>query len=270
MLDLFAGSRRFARACLRRGAEWVLCYDTAADPLLDLLQPGVRREVEELMDVGACYAVAGGPTCASFSTAHCPRIRTPQYPKGVPWAAPHVKRKLREGNSHSAWCAKLISKARSLNIRAWIENPDGGWMWRQREWQRLFKSGLPQCRVDMCRFGAFWRKRTRFATTIGELTGLTLLCLHNHPFQFYYREKWSEHMVLRGFTPWGQARTNMAEPYPLALADMLAAATVGDHGLPAKRFDASRFAEAGVRRCHDKWKSGKEQLGAPSRPAPGA
>ena len=108
-------------------------------------------------------------------------------------------------------------------------------------------------------------------TTLSSLQDTVMLCEHNHPREFFYRGKWSEHMVLRGFTPWREARTKMAEPYPLALADLLAAACVDAAGFDrdsVRRLDPCRFGQAAVRRAEVRLaRMTSEQLGAPVRPA---
>ena len=144
-------------------------------------------------------------------------------------------------------------------------------MWRQREWVRLSRSsGIGSLRIDMCRFGCLWRKRTRFVTTIESIRTSTLLCQHNHPREFFYRGRWSEHLVLRGFAPWGQARTHMAEAYPLSLADLLAAACLDSaesHG-QKQSLRPEKFAEAGLNRSEaQREKHPEQELGAPMRPA---
>ena len=84
VLDLFSGSRRYARACLRAGAEWVLPYDILDDPVgQKLLSPAVRAEVGNLMRSGCFVGGGAGPVCSSFSKAITPPVRTPQHPEGI-------------------------------------------------------------------------------------------------------------------------------------------------------------------------------------------
>jgi len=68
-------------------------------------------------------------------------------------------------------------------------------------------------RLDYCRFGAPWRKRTAFFTNINGLEGVKCFCTGGH-----------EHQVLRGASPSGVMWTKVAEPYPHHVADLLATA----------------------------------------------
>eukprot|EP00972_Heterocapsa_arctica_P028131 4138583-Heterocapsa_arctica.AAC.1 len=106
VLDLFSGSRCFARAALRRGAPWVLCYAWEQDPVRqDLFYVSVRVEIEALIRSGALTVIGAGPICASFSRAVTPCVRDRTHPRGVPWATDNTKRKMRDGNSNSDWKA---------------------------------------------------------------------------------------------------------------------------------------------------------------------
>ena len=71
--------------------------------------------------------------------------------------------------------------------------------------------------LDYCQFGMPWRKRTLFYTNIVCLRGQTCYCLGKH-----------EHQLLKGISPSGVLWTKVAEPYPHAVAEMLA------HGVAAR------------------------------------
>ena len=104
-----------------------------------------------------------------------------------------------------------------------MENPDGSWLWRQSgelSWsQALGEESFSDFRVDYCRFGTQWRKRTKFRTN-GSLGGQRLLCTCAKP-----------HLKLRGrCSDKGCSYTKLAEPYPRALCSVLAFATLVDMG----------------------------------------
>ena len=138
MLDLFSGSWRHARALVRLGAPWVLCYDTKQDPLRqDLLLKAVQDEVFALLRAGAFAAAAAEPVCSSMSTAVTPAVHTARWPRGVPWMSDNMRPKVDMGNRFSRFVALLFGECVLLGLPAWVENPDGSWLWRQREWERL-------------------------------------------------------------------------------------------------------------------------------------
>ena len=93
-------------------------------------------------------------------------------------------------------------------------------------------------RVDFCRFGTPWRKRTRFGTSIPGLRGLRMLCHNDHT-----------HLVLRGMSkvhrrPW----TAVAEPYPKGLCNLVASAAIKACGWNQGKLAIAACAKAGGNR----------------------
>ena len=68
-------------------------------------------------------------------------------------------------------------------------------------------------RLDFCRYGTLWRKRTRLFTTIPQLFGFKKFCTCVKP-----------RLILRGQGPGGIPWTQLAQPYPQLLADDIAKA----------------------------------------------
>ena len=114
----------------------------------------------------------------------------------------------------ASWSVHIYWMCVSLNIPVWMENPDSSWMWRLRSWRRIkanTNGSYCEFRVDYCRFGTRWRKRTRLATNT-PLREEVCLCKGGH-----------SHWRLRrkhGNTD----RTKLAEAYPRPLRTKLAAA----------------------------------------------
>ena len=245
VIDLFSGSRRYARACLRAGAEWVLPYDILDDAVgQNLLSPAVRAEVENLMRSGCFVGGGAGPVCSSFSKAITPPVRTQQHPEGISSVSEAMRQKIADGNSFAAWTAKVIRLATTLHLPLWIENPDGSWLWQQPCMQAILStltsvSPYGLLRVDYCRFGTPWRKRTRFLTTMPCVFDTCLFCAGCRA-----------HTVLRGHAPNGVLWTRIAEPYPHALCTLLASALAVSAGLSlADAFDACRIADTARKRA---------------------
>lgn len=240
VLDLFSGSRRYAKRCIKHGAPWVLCFDFLRDPVnQDLLRPKVRRLVEQFCAEG-CYAAGGaGPPCSSFSTAITPPCRSRRYPRGKPDASQNMKSKMRIGNSHSRWLAELVEQT-FLKMSWWVENPHGSFLWAQSEWRRIAKlSEFHVFVVDYCRFGMVYRKRTRILHNLQILGDQPVLCKGNH-----------RHTILRGLHPSGQLWTNVAELYPFPFADILAIASCANAGFrECQEFDIGAAADLACQKC---------------------
>ena len=119
-----------------------------------------------------------------------------------------------------------------------MENPDGSWIWRQQPVIAFAAAcNLDVFRVDFCRFGTPWRKRTRFlVSALPDLAGVKCFC-----------QARCDHVVLRGRAPGGLALTRMAQAYPLGLADLLAVSMCRSCGWYDKR---RRLDVAACAKCH--------------------
>ena len=218
-LCLYSGSRRYAKRLLARGAPWVLTVDAAHGPGQDLLEDDLRRRLEWLVVAGAFRSIGAQPPCSSFSTAVTPPVRSSAYPGGYPWLSEGIRRKVREGNSHSAWVLHLVM-LRPECCSFWVENPFASWLWKNRPWRRFrLKESVCEWKFDQCRFGTPWRKRTRIVCNLTSVGGQETLCCGGHG-----------HTLLRGRSPAGIPWTKEAEAYPLCLADVLAWAVAAQAG----------------------------------------
>ena len=170
----------------------------------------------------------------------------------------------------SRFTAKVARACLLQAVPFWVENPDSSWLWLQPEWLKITRllerrilaaappasacasscgdpspSGserdrrFPACfRVDFCRWGTPWRKRTRFLTTLTDLQGARLLCNCARP---------TQHQRLRGRAPDGRAWTLIAQPYPKAFARVLGMAAASAAGLSTirrRRLDIGACAQA--------------------------
>lgn len=216
VLDLFSGCFGVAKALVRNGAPWVLCYEWNRGSSEDLLDEGIRNKIIKLIKAGAVKCWGAAPICGSFSVAVTPPVRSNQYPRGLPGISPAMKKKVRDGNSHCDFAMDLVDLSESCDSQVlyWIENPDTSWFWRQHRCSKYRSPTSPLTfRCCFCRFGTAWKKPTRFGTNIQGLAGLRLMCLCK-----------KNHLQLRGSSPYGKAWTKVAEPYPRHLNDLLAKA----------------------------------------------
>lgn len=228
VLDLFSGSRGYAKACIRRGIPWVLCFDVAHHPEEDLLVPSLQQQLIKLVRDHAFAAMGAGPVCASFSTAITPPSRTCLHPLGGPWTSERQRAKNQVGHALLLFVLQIVVAALESDVHFWVENPWSSWLWRLPQpysWQKIMDSGrVGDVCIDYCRFGTKWKKRTRFRTSL-HIRNQSCKCVCTQ-----------KHVQLRGRCPERKANfTKLAEPYPRGVCEVLAAATAIDCNLSKGR-----------------------------------
>ena len=120
-----------------------------------------------------------------------------------------------------AFTLVMVMACIASSILFMVENPDPSWMWRQKR-KDLTRDG--DLRLDFCRFGTAWRKRTRFRCNL-DVVGQRILCACQQP-----------HVVLRGrCQAKGVNYTKLAEPYPRRLCGALASAILSSAGFFGER-----------------------------------
>ena len=229
VLDLFSGSRGFAKAMVRSSQTWALTFDIEHSVSEDLSKTPLQQTLVELVRLGLFAAMGAGPVCASFSTAITPPVRSTEYPQGVPWCTEKQQLKNEMGNNFLAFVLEMVLACLAAQVIFFVENPDGSWIWRQKRpelsWDSVMAHpDVTDFRTDFCRFGTRWRKRTKFRTNC-HLGGQKLLCTCQKP-----------HVVLRGRCKQRKMNmTKLAEPYPRGLCNLLAAAIARDAGFLGER-----------------------------------
>lgn len=227
-LDLFTGRGGVARALLKLGAPFVVTFEWKRSASEDLLQDDNRKRIFRLVELRAVEVIGLAVICASFSMAITPPVRSPRFPRGVPWAPSSMKQKISEGNSHADFAADLLDCAEDHGVTYWLENPDSSYLWQQKRLRRFRNPGGSNLfRCDYCRFGTLWRKRTRVATSASAIQGLRCMCQCKRP-----------HITLRGNHPiFKKPWTAIAEPYPKAFADLIGLACSIEVGWTTKKLN---------------------------------
>ena len=176
-LDLYSGVGGVRRALVRGGCPWVLSFEIKRSEREDLLCPENQRKIMVLIHFRAVMLVGSAIVCRSFSIAVTPPVRNALYPRGVPWMSAAMKEKVKEGNLMSDFQAEIHAACFACFCFFWTENPDGSHLWRQRKFKKFKDSKSSNvARLDMCRFGTSWRKRTRLGTNIPDLKGFRMFC----------------------------------------------------------------------------------------------
>ena len=228
-MDLFSGARGFSRAYAELVPSWSLCFDLAHHPEEDLLAPWLQSDLLKLVQLGAFEAMVASPVCASFSTAITPAWRTCEYPAGRPDLREMQQLKVELSHKQLYFVLQLVELCLIHCVLFWVENPHSSWFWRQvgkLTWANiLLHETVGDFRLDQCRFGTPWRKRTRFRTNC-SLKGQKVLCRC----QF-------GHVILRGRCKERRINfTKLAESYPRRLCRLLACGFAQDLGhIPERR-----------------------------------
>jgi hypothetical protein len=221
--DFFSGAGLVAKSGRLLGFDWRE-YDVKHGTEFDLTDRKalnrICRDVVQKRLRGGCF----GPPCTSFSIARdrTSRIRSALYPWGLPDLTPHNMIVVKEGNRCLQATIRIILCLHRHKLPWILENPQTSRIWYVTALHNLDKDARVQTYVtDFCRYGAKWRKRTRFM--LGNCDNLdaqrlNLKCQTRH----FCCETHKAHIQLSGFAPSGQSWTRIAQVYPRKLAKALA------------------------------------------------
>ena len=224
-LDIYSGVKGVAKMICKLGMVWCICFELEDSPSQDVLLPENRRLIEGLLKTKAVLCFGAAIFCSSFSRAVRPPVRSREFVDGIPSLCGVMLYKVELGNTHSEWLHSLILICEKFNIQWWVENPDGSFLWLQDRWISLGSQDYSRSlRVDYCRLGMAWRKRTRILTSC-YLRGQKLFCLRDH-----------EHRRLVGWSRLHKMSwTRLAQTYPRAFSYLLAVGMLLDSGLLPNR-----------------------------------
>jgi len=141
--------------------------DKELGPAGDLSVPANRARILRDARMGKILGASLGPPCTSLSTMQdlTRVIRTRQFPKGVPNLDPYDQQRVDEGNLHALFCLKLMQILKRRGRPCVIENPRASRLWYFDETEALIRGGATLLTLDMCAYGAKWRKRTGLLTS---------------------------------------------------------------------------------------------------------
>ena len=165
-LDLGGGACGMARCLLRLGAPWALAPTGERAPDTDLHSPSLQDSLLRLGSAGCFRAFGVALLGETFSVAWHPPIRSAAVPGGLPHLPKGVFERTVRDNRYSRWAAALRD-CLPAGAAFWGYGPDSSFLWRQPEWAAYGRAGCQGVwRVDLCRFGAPWRKRTRIVSSL--------------------------------------------------------------------------------------------------------
>ena len=164
------------------------------------------------------------PPCCTYSAARYPKIRTKDYPHGLPANVlnPLEKKTLAYANRVTKNTCRIMTFLSELGIPVHFEQPHGSLMQRERCFRGwVASSGAAKCVVDYCCFGVPYRKRTAiWCSPPWLLDGLARQCPGDH-----------EHTAT--LSNWGQKERNRAtgagsSAYPVQLCKAWRAAVLAN------------------------------------------
>ena len=241
VLDLYSGLGGIAKASIRCGAPWAVTFELSRSAEEDVLSPANKEKIRRLIVLGAVRCVGSALVCRSFSAAVTPPVRSPKFPRGVPWMSRAMREKVKEGNNMADFQAEVQSLCIVGVVPTffWVENPDSSYLWQQRKFRTRYRQpdSAFLFRCDYCRFGTKWRKRTRFGTNVPKLMGLRMMCQckgNHQPLR-------GQHPTLK--KPW----TLVAQPYPRGLCKLVGSAVADACGWSGK-LDIGGCAKVGTLR----------------------
>ena len=128
--DLFAGSKRVARAAHSLGAE-ARTWELGDGPSNDLTCWEVESALHRDIEAGRVLGAAMAPPCKSFSIANNASgpIRSVRYPRGIPGLTGDRLARVREGNKTLNVTVRLIHSLGKHRVPFSLEQPIGSYMW---------------------------------------------------------------------------------------------------------------------------------------------
>ena len=211
--EIFSGVAGLTTAFMNAGWAVGPPIDILYCPDFDLLNPLFLGVCLGLIFERRIRMLHVGPPCSSFSMAcngtPSTRMRSEAYPAGLPVLSAVRREKVTLGNALADVATKLC-QAMSLIGCLWSwEQPWTSLMWIYAPVKAfLTKYCEALAYVDVCAFGAPWKKPTGLATNFDKILLLIRYCTCTKP-----------HQILRGSGPGGKAWTAIASPYWPAFAE---------------------------------------------------
>ena len=210
--EIFSGRAGLTREFLRQDWPCGPPIDILYNPEYDVLDPLFFCVMLGLIFERLIRVLHLGPPCSSFSMAvnrfKSYAMRSASCPAGFENLPPHREEKVRLGNALAEIACKL-AEAQSKAGNFWtLEQPATSLMWLYACIAKLILSDdVFVVTVDVCMFGAPWRKPTSIAANFIGILRLRVKCNGMH-----------SHISLQGNAPCGRSWTAVASPYWPAFA----------------------------------------------------
>ena len=210
--EMFSGKAGLTREFLFQGWACGPPVDILYNPDFDLLNPFFLTVVLGLIFERCVKVLHLGPPCSSFSMA-CNRfkkyaMRSAREPNGFANLPHHRAEKVRLGNALAEVAVRLAEAQEKAGNFWTLEQPASSLMWLFGPVARLIeRAGVWIATIDVCMFGAPWRKPTSLAAIFSAIMRLCRRCVGRH-----------SHISLQGKAECGRSWTAIASPYWPAFA----------------------------------------------------
>lgn len=225
-LDLFASTGRVAAALRARHAVGDFAMKLDDDARFDLERLDTVDHICGWISPGCVAGVMVATPSSSWSRARrgvpgTPGgpLRSSAQPLGVASLPAADQEQVRRGNVQMRATVRILKAALRFKVPAVLENPCQSILWQAPALAALCRS--PLCRtsvVDMCAFGARWRKRTKLVAWHADLQPVKGLCQGAHGMCSFSARP---HIKLERRGPGNVVWTRRAQAYPTRLAAQL-------------------------------------------------
>ena len=225
-LEIFAGTARISAAMCKLGMP-MYPIDICLFEGHDVLDKAVEHRILNWIRSGRVLFVWIGMPCTSFSRARKldglgpGPLRTSAYLWGLPYLSERDRKKVLSGNNLLLFTLRVLKVCEDMHVAYALENPLSSMAWEIDRMQRFVEHFSPcQVVLDFCQFGEAWKKPTQLLTKGWDSTPLARRCQSVlGKCSLTHRQ----HIPLRGVDYSGLFLTLRAQPYPWALAELVAA-----------------------------------------------
>ena len=185
-MEVFAGTAGLSHACAKAHIACLPPIDIDASELVhvavNILEPGALEKVLRYLRSGIVAHVHFGTPCASFSMARKndggpPPLRSRTRVRGVCGLSAGDQEKVDIANKLLDITVELARAASGAGATWSIENPASSLLWLDEAIKRLeLGTGAVKVMIDMCQFGAKFKKPTCLMTTSKGLRRMRRIC----------------------------------------------------------------------------------------------
>jgi len=159
--EVFAGSQNLTKALNSAGIPCLPFDIQLGGDLHDLAKEATVQRLAADPVQYAHYA----PPCNPYSIARWPKVRSRAWPQGLPDLTGKARSVVDLANTLSRNTVRLLRLHCQRGVSWSCENPASSLLWHTQEFKQLASDyNLDRVSLDMCRFGARYRKRTVLLT----------------------------------------------------------------------------------------------------------
>ena len=225
-LEVFAGTARICSALQRRGLK---CYpiDICLFPSHNVLDIHIEHILVHWLQPGRVNFIWFGMPCTSFSQARKHDgvgpgpLRDYDHLWGLPGLSRNDRQKVFTGNQLLRFTIRLLTLCEQFGIPYALENPYSSYAWHMPPLARFIRKFQPYVvHLDFCQFGECWKKPTTVMGNFWNVPSIARRCSGTFG---KCSATSAPHVPLTGLASNGLFRTLLAQPYPQALAHLVAA-----------------------------------------------